>query len=83
MLANKGAKACDAMLVRKYNLELTTHANMLYNHGKPFIDFKALVSAAKTGKGVAEYDPEFLGNRPEGVKRFIYIIVDEFMIDSS
>lgn len=80
MLANKGSKTIDALLVRKYKLDLTTKANRLYNKGKPLIDFYALVSAAKTGKGVAEYDPEFLNKRPKGVKRFIFIIIDEFMM---
>lgn len=86
MLSNKARKAIDALLVRKYNLELTTKANVVYNRGKPIIDFYALVSAAKTGKGVAEYDPEFLNKRPidpktgKKQKRFIYIIIDEFMM---
>lgn len=86
MLSNKARKAIDAILVRKYNLELTTRANVLYNKGKPIIDFYALVSAAKTGKGVAEYDPEFLNKRPidaktgKPIKRFIFMIIDEFMM---
>ena len=85
MLANKGAKAIDAMLVRKYDLEITTRANTLYNKGKPLIYFYPLVSAAKAGKGVAEYDPDFLGKRPLGkkgkpIKRFIFIIIDEFQM---
>lgn len=80
MLANKGAKAIDAKLVRKHKMEITTRGNRLYNHGKPCIDFYALVSAAKTGKGIAEYDPDFLNERPPGVKRFIFIIIDEFMM---
>lgn len=86
MLANKGRKAVDAKIVRKYGLDITTKSNTLFNHGKPFIDFYALVSAAKTGKGVAEYDPDFLMDRPidpktgKKVKRFIYIIIDEFMM---
>lgn len=85
MLANKGAKAIDAMLVRKYDLEITTRANTLYNKGKPLIYFYPLVSAAKAGKGVAEYDPDFLGKRPlrkngKRIKRFIFIIIDEFQM---
>ena len=86
MLSNKARKAIDALLVRKYKLELTTKANVVYNRGKPIIDFYALVSAAKTGKGVAEYDPEFLNKRPidhktgKPVKRFIFMIIDEFMM---
>ena len=86
MLANKARKAIDALLVRKYNLELTTKSYTLYNRGKPIIDFYALVSAAKAGKGVAEYDPDFLNKRPidpktgKKVKRFIFMIIDEFMM---
>lgn len=86
MLANKARKAIDALLVRKYNLELTTKAYTVYNRGKPIIDFYALVSAAKAGKGVAEYDPDFLNKRPidpktgKKIKRFIFMIIDEFMM---
>ena len=86
MLANKARKAIDALLVRKYNLDLTTKSNVVYNRGEAIIDFYALVSAAKTGKGVAEYDPEFLNKRPidpktgKPVKRFIFMIIDEFMM---
>ena len=80
MLANKGSKAIDAKIVRDYKLELTTKNNILYNKGKPHIYFYPLVSAAKQGKGIAEYDPDFLGKQPKGVKRFIFIIIDEFMM---
>ena len=85
MLANKARKAIDATLIRKYNLEITRKANTVYDHGHPIIDFYPLVSAAKKGKGVAEYDPDFLNNRPIGkdgkpIKRFIFIILDEFMM---
>ena len=85
MLTNKAAKAIDAKLVRKYQLELSTKGNVIYNRGKPLINMYALVSAAKTGKGVAEFDDEFLGNRPLGkdgkpIKRFIFLIIDEFMM---
>lgn len=86
MLANKGAKTIDAVLKRKYDLDLTTKSNRLFNRGKPLIDFYALVSAAKTGKGVAEYDPDFLNKRPidpktgKPIKRFIFTIIDEFQM---
>lgn len=83
MLANNGAKAVDQGLRRKYDLDLEVHGYSLYNKGKPFIDFYPLVSAAKKGKGVAEYDPEFLGKRPEGQKRFVFLLIDEFMIDET
>lgn len=85
MLQNKGRKTVDALIRRKYKMELTTKGSTLFWNDKPFIDFYALVSAAKTGKGVAEYDPDFLMNRPKGkngkpIKRFINIIIDEFMM---
>lgn len=84
MLNNKASKAIDAKLVRKYNLELSTKGNVIFNRGKPLINMYALVSAAKTGKGVAEYDDEFLGKLPiingKRQKRFIFIIIDEFMM---
>ena len=46
----------------------------------------ALVSAAKAGKGIAEYDDEFLGKRPinpktgKPIKRFIFLMIDEFQM---
>ena len=83
MLADGARKAIDIKLVRDYDLHLSVHGYSLYNDGKPFIDFYPLVSAAKKGKGVAEYDPDFLNNQPEGVRRYVFIIIDEFMIDES
>lgn len=86
MIENKARKAIDALLIRKYDLQLSCKANTIYDRGYPIIDFYPLVSAAKQGKGVAEYDPEFLNNRPidkrtgKPIKRFIFIIIDEFMI---
>ena len=89
MLADSGRKAVDAKLVRNYKLNLSTHGYSLYNNDKPFIDFYPLVSAAKRGKGVAEYDPDFLLKRPidertgKPVKRFVFLIIDEFMVDET
>lgn len=60
MLNNKGSKAIHIDLQRKYKLDLTTKGDVLFNHGKPLIYFYPLVSAAKKGKGIDEYDPEFL-----------------------
>lgn len=85
MLNNKAAKAIDAKLVRKYNLEITSKGQTIFNRGKPLIYMYALVSAAKAGKGIAEYDPDWLGDRPklengERVKRFIFILIDEFQM---
>lgn len=86
MLLNKAAKAIDAKLVRKYDLDLSTKGNVIYNKGKPLCNMYALVSAAKAGKGIAEYDDEFLGKRPidpktgKPIKRFIFLMIDEFQM---
>ena len=86
MLENRAAKAIDALLVRKYKMQISVKGSTVYNHGKPCITFYALVSAAKKGKGVAEFDPDFLGKRPidpktgKPVKRFVFFILDEFMM---
>lgn len=81
ILENKGAKAIDKLLIRRYNLDITTKNNTLYNHGKPLMYFYPLVSAAKAGKGIAEYDPDFL--RPGGPRRYIFVILDEFQADEN
>lgn len=86
MLQGDCSKAIDAKLQRKYNLELSHSGDVLYDHDKPLMTFYPLVSAAKKGKGVAEYDPDFLNDRPidnrtgKPIKRFIFIIIDEFMM---
>lgn len=85
MLANKAAKAIDPLLVHKYDLDITTKNNIVYDHGKPLIEFYPLVSAGKVGKGVSLYDADYLNKRPLGkdgkpIKRFIYIILDEFLM---
>ncbi len=83
MLADNARKAVDIKLVRQYGLDLSVHGYSLYNDNKPFIDFYPLVSAAKRGKGVAEYDPDFLNNQPKGVRRYVFIVIDEFMLDET
>lgn len=86
MLANKGAKAIDPILMHKYNMDITTKNNILYNRKKPLIEFYPLVTAAKVGKGVNLYDAEFLNKRPldyrtgKPIKRFIFMIIDEFLM---
>ena len=86
MLANKGKQAIDPILVHKYNLEVTTKNNVLYNRGEPLIEFYPLVSAAKVGKGVNMYDADYLNKRPinpktgKPIKRFVYVIIDEFLM---
>lgn len=86
MLANKGKQAIDPILIHKYDLEVSTKNNVLYNRGEPLIEFYPLVSAAKVGKGVNMYDADYLNKRPinpktgKPIKRFIYIIIDEFLM---
>lgn len=86
MLANKAANAISSVLVHKYNLDLSTKGNIVYDHGKELIKFFPLVSAGKIGKGVDLYDPDFLNKRPinpktgKPIKRFIFVILDEFLM---
>ena len=77
MLANKASKAIDPYLIDKYNLEITCKGNIVYDHGKPLIEFYALVSAGSKGKGVNLYDCNFF---QRGKKRFIVTIWDEFLM---
>ena len=86
MLANKASKAIDPILMAKYNLDITCKSNIVYNKGKPLIEFYPLVSAGKVGKGVNLYDANWLNNRPidertgKPIKRFIFVIWDEFLM---
>lgn len=85
MLANKAEKAFDPILVERYNLDITTKGNIVFDHGKKLCEFYPLVSAGKAAKGVNLYDANFLNKRPIGkdgkpIKRFIYIILDEFLM---
>lgn len=86
MLANHAAKAVDPYLIQKYNLEITSRNNIVYDHGKPLLEFYPLVSAGSKGKGAAFYDCNYLNNRPinpktgKPIKRFIVTIWDEFLM---
>lgn len=85
MLANHAEKAIDPYLVDKYDLEITCKNNIVYDHGKPLIEFYPLVSAGSKGKGVNLYDCNFFANRPLGkngkpIKRFVVTIWDEFLM---
>ena len=72
MLANKADKLIDPDLKRKYNLELTTKAMDVYNHGEPFCTVVPLSQFGKL-KGVGFYDKDFEGE---------YILVlDEFQLE--
>ena len=85
MLQNKAQKAIDPYLIAKYNLDITCKNNIVYDHGKPLMEFYPLVSAGSKGKGVNLYDCNFFNNRPLGkngkpIKRFIVTIWDEFLM---
>jgi len=92
MLANNGKGAVDPILVNKYHLDINKkkkYPNILFDGDKPLIEFYPLVSAAKVGKGVNFYDEAYLNKRPidprtgKPIKRFIFIIIDEFLMDAN
>ena len=76
MLANKAAKAIDPFLIDKYDLEITCKNNIVYDHGKPLIEFYPLVSAGSKGKGVNLYDCNWF-TKPH---RYVVTIWDEFLM---
>lgn len=85
LLANKAKCAVDPILVSKFNMEITCKNGTVYDHGRELFQAFPLVSAAKVGKGVALYDANFLNKRPLGkdgkpIKRFIFVIIDEFLM---
>lgn len=85
VLANNAEKLVDPWLVNKYNMKISRKGNVVYNRGKRLLEVFSLVSAPKN-KGVALYDHAFLNDRPidpktgKKVKRFIWLILDEFQI---
>ena len=81
MLANKASKAIDPYLIDKYDLDITCKNNVVYDHGKPLIEFYPLVSAGSKGKGVNLYDCNFFSKyKKNGTKTFIVTIWDEFLM---
>lgn len=72
MLVNKASKLIDPDLQRKYDLELTTKASSVFNHGEPFMEVLPLSGFAKS-KGVAFYDKDFTG--------WYNIVLDEFQLE--
>lgn len=78
MLANHAEKAIDPYLIHKYNMVITCKGNIVYNHGKPLIEFYPLVSAGSKGKGVNLYDCTWWSDPNR--KRFIVTIWDEFIL---
>lgn len=83
MLANNASKAVDPYLIDKYDLEITCKNNVVFDHGKPLIEFYPLVSAGSKGKGVNLYDCNFFNKVDENGKRiktFVVTIWDEFLM---
>ena len=83
MLANHASKAVDPYLIDKYDLEITCKNNVVYDHGKPLIEFYPLVSAGSKGKGVNLYDCNFFNKVDKNGKRiktFVVTIWDEFLM---
>lgn len=81
MLANKAEKAIDPYLVQKYDLEITSKGNKVFDHGKLLLEFYPLVSAGSKGKGVNLYDCNFFKKYKEtGQKTFVVTIWDEFLM---
>lgn len=85
ILASNADKLVDPFLIDKYKMKITRKGNVVFNHGKKLLEVYSLVSAPKN-KGSALYDYNFLNNRPidpntgKPVKRFIFLILDEFQI---
>lgn len=72
LLCNKADKLVDPDLKRKYDLELTTKGNTVYNRGKTFCEVYPLSSFGKM-KGVGFYDKDFKGK--------YFIVLDEWMLE--
>ena len=72
LLCNKADKLVDPDLKRKYELELTTKGNNVYDHGKPFCEVYPLSMFGKL-KGVGFFDKDFHGK--------YFIVLDEFQLE--
>lgn len=72
LLLNKADKLVDPDLKRKYDLELTTKGNNVYNRGKKFCEVYPLCSFGKL-KGVGFFDKDFTGK--------YFIVLDEFQLE--
>ena len=72
LLSNKADKLVDADLKRRYQLELTTKGNVVFDHGKTFCEVYPLSSFGKM-KGVAFFDCEFKGR--------YFIVLDEVQLE--
>ena len=72
LLCNKAEKLVDPDLKKKYELELTTKGNNVYDHGKPFCEVYPLSMFGKL-KGVGFFDKDFHGK--------YFIVLDEFQLE--
>lgn len=72
LLCNNARNLVDPDLVRKYNLDLKTKGNVVYNHSKEFCEVYPLASFGKL-KGQAFYDKDFKGK--------YFIVLDEFQLE--
>ena len=72
LLCNKADKLVDPDLKRKYQLELTTKGNTVFNRGKIFCEVYPLSAFGKL-KGVGFYDKDFKGK--------YFIVLDEFQLE--
>lgn len=85
-LKDNGKKLVSQFIINKYNCEITKRSNIIYDHDKPLVEVYPLTGAAKEGKGVEFYDPDFIDNRPinpktgKPIKRFIVTVWDEFLM---
>ena len=71
-MCNKANKLVDPDLKRKYDLDLSTKGNVVYNKGKEFCEVYPLASFGKL-KGVGFYDKDFKGK--------YFIVLDEFQLE--
>lgn len=72
LLSNNARNLVDPDLARKYNLDLKTKGNVVYNHGKDFCEVYPLASFGKL-KGQAFYDKDYKGK--------YFIVLDEFQLE--
>ena len=72
LLSNKADKLVDADLKRRYQLELTTKGNVVFDHGRTFCEVYPLSSFGKM-KGVAFFDKDYQGK--------YFIVLDEFQLE--
>ena len=72
LLGNKADKLVDPDLKRKYQLELTTKGNVVFDHGKTFCEVYPLASFGKL-KGVGFFDKDYKGK--------YFIVLDEFQLE--